>query len=307
MTRTRDLASFYERMLTIRLVEDRLQGLCNEGLAGDLHFSKGQEAITVGVCSVLGEDDRVVTHHRTIAHQVALGAPLRPLIAELLGRSTGVCGGRAGEMHVSDPAIGHDFSFQLVGTAVPVAAGLAWALRTFKKSSGVVAAFLGDAATANGQFHEGLNIAAVHRLPLLIVVEDNHLAGNIGPENYQPEHVRHAVGRRAQGYGIKYWQADGNDVSRVVQAASEVLESIKVRGGPYVLVLETERLCWHKQGQRDVRSAEVLAEFAKGDPLTRIGLSLSREVSEAIAARVRAVVDEAFELALADPFPEEIR
>src|SRR3990167_9800788 len=117
----------HDQMLLIRLLEDRLQVLCDQGLGTDLHFSKGQEAISVGVMAALRETDYVVTHHRTIAHAIARGVPMKSLVAELLGKAEGINGGYAGEMHLSFPFKRFMFSFQLVGTCVPVAAGLAWA------------------------------------------------------------------------------------------------------------------------------------------------------------------------------------
>src|SRR4029077_11854823 len=119
-------SDLFHTMLTIRLVEERLQAMCMRGEAGDLHFSRGQEAIATGVCAALRPTDHIVTHHRTIAHEIAKGAELYTLLAEILGKRTGCNGGIAGEMHISNPAIRHDFSFQLVGTCVPVSVGLAY-------------------------------------------------------------------------------------------------------------------------------------------------------------------------------------
>ncbi len=106
----------YRKMLMIRLLEDEFQKLCFAGEAGDLHFSKGQEAISVGVCAALDKNDYMVTHHRTIAHSIAKGVPLKPLVAEILGKKSGVNNGMAGEMHISYPPAKYMFSFQLVGS-----------------------------------------------------------------------------------------------------------------------------------------------------------------------------------------------
>lgn len=297
-----NLQVLYEKMTTIRLLEDRLQRYCDDGRAGDLHFNKGQEAIAVGVCAALRLTDKIVTHHRTIAHQVAMGAPLRPLVAELLGRATGTNGGRAGEMHISDPAIGHDFSFQLVGTCIPVGAGLAWALKNYKKTDDVVAIFFGDAAASNGQFHEGLNLIAIHRLPVLLVCENNHRAGNILPQHYAPPLVD-GQGTRgpsmlALNYGIPSLQVDGNDVEGVMDNAADLIETIRLRGEPWMLECHTDRNCWHKQGQRDVRTKEELAEVAKRDPLLRAPDHVSVDVDA-----INKTLDEVFAQAESDPFP----
>src|SRR5271157_804150 len=257
--------SAYETMVTIRAMEDRLQDLCFEGKAGDLHFSKGQEAISTGVCSALRQTDHIATHHRTIAHAIAKGAELYPLAAEVLGRITGYNGGRAGEMHLSIPPIHYDFSFQLVGTCVPVAAGIAWALRYHHKTDDVVAVFFGDAASSNGAIHEAVTIAALKRIPLLLVCENNGLAGNVTPDKYLPTKT---VSERMRAYDIESSTVDGNDVVAVKNMAAMAIQRVR-EGKPFLLECYTTRLCWHKQGQRDMRPKEVLDELAKRDPIPR--------------------------------------
>jgi pyruvate dehydrogenase E1 component alpha subunit len=294
----------YERMFLIRKLEDRLQRYCDEGIAGDLHFNKGQEAIAVGVCSALRGSDKIVTHHRTIAHQIAkmpevTFARLRSLVAELLGKETGVNGGRAGEMHISDKSIGHEFAFQLVGTCIPVGAGLAWALKNFKKTDDVVAIFFGDAAVANGQFHEGVNLIGIHRLPVLLVCENNGRAGNILPEHYTPEDEFGLISPRARAmaYGIKGELINGNDVEAAAAIASGMLHEVR-RGRPRFLECHTHRLSWHKQGQRDVRTAEELEAASVREPLRNVpdGIKLDGEA-------VDRILDEVFESVAADRPP----
>jgi TPP-dependent pyruvate/acetoin dehydrogenase alpha subunit len=257
-------AELYRRMLTVRMLEERLLELCKDGLVGDLHFNRGQEAIAVGVCAALQPTDHIVTHHRTIAHQIARAAPLEPLIAELLGKKTGCNGGRAGEMHISNREIRHDFAFQLVGTCIPVAVGLAWALKYHHKTDEIVTVFFGDATSSNGQFHEGSTIAALKKVPLLMICENNHLAGNITPEYYLPTKT---VRERMAAYGIESMGIDGNNVLHVMSWAEMAADRVRRTGRPYLLEMDTERLCLHKIGQGDVRSKEHLTELAERDPL----------------------------------------
>lgn len=297
------LLDLYEKMITIRIVEERLQKLCDEGLAGDLHFSKGQEAIAVGVCAALESTDHIVTHHRTIAHEIARGADLFGLISEVLGKMTGFNVGRAGEMHISNPTIRHDFSFQLVGTCIPVAAGLAWALKNHHKKDEIVVCFFGDAATANGQFHEGVNIAAIHQLPLLLICENNWRAGNITQEHYIPPGMD--LIERIHGYGITGSTVDGNDLGEVMLATQDGAEAVRKEGGPHMIVFNTQRLCWHKQGQRDIRSKEELAELAKDDPILRVESELHADDEsfepEKIGYQISLEIDEAIKRALGEP------
>lgn len=283
----------YKRMLNVRLLEDELQKLCLLGEAGDLHFSKGQEAISVGTCAALEQNDYMVTHHRTIAHSIAKGVPLKPLVAEILGKESGFNRGLAGEMHVRYPKARYMFSFQLVGTCVPVAAGLAWAVKNYLREPNIVACFCGDASSSNAQFHEGLNLASVRKVPLLLVVENNGLAGNIRQEYYLPVKT---VSERAAAYGIGATRIDGNKLPEVMETVRRVARAMREKPEPYMIEMETTRLCWHKQGQPDARSKEELAELAKRDPLLfeegRLGITkqqkdemvsqLSREIGEAI-------------------------
>ena len=277
-------------MLLIRTVEDRLQELCLEGLAGDLHFNRGQEAIAVGVCAAMRPTDYLVTHHRTIAHAIAKGVPLEPLLAEILGKSNGLNGGMAGEMHLSHPASRFMFCWQLVGTCVPVAAGLAWAVKNHLKTDDVVVCFHGDAATANGQWHEGVNIAAVQHLPLLLVCENNHLAGNVREEHYQPvANVR----KRMLGYGLTSFMVDGNNVSEVYEWAKEAIDLVRREGRPVMLECHTTRLGRHKQGQGDLRKPEEIAELALRDPLKDVMDSDRLVMGARVDVIIRAVLGDA--------------
>lgn len=280
----------YETMLHIRLLEDRLQEMALEGKGADWHFSKGQEAIAVGVCAALRETDYVVAHHRTIAHAVAKGIPLEPLVAELLGKPGGINGGLAGEMHMSYPEKRFMFSFQLVGTCVPVAAGIAWAVKNVKKTDDIVVVFHGDAASANAQWHEGINLAAVHQVPLLLVCENNHVAGNVPDRYYNPV----SVVQRARGYGIQGLRVDGNDLEMVMAAAQHAVQYVRGEGRPFLLECDTTRLGRHKQGMGDIRSQEEIEELALRDPLRKVAVDPAlreqwRNEIEEVIRRVEAM------------------
>lgn len=291
-TTTNLTGHLYRQMVLIRTLEEELQKLCDIGQGADLHFNRGQEAIAVGVCAALRPTDYVVTHHRTIAHAIAKGVPLETLVAEVLGLPSGLCGGRAGEMHLSDPAHRFMFSFQLVGTCVPVAAGLAWAVKNYKKTDDIVVVFHGDAVTANGQWHEGMNLAAVQRVRLLLICENNGLAGNVRPEDYMPvDHVH----RRATGYGITAGMVNGNEVAEVEIAARAAADWVRTKQRPYFLECNTTRLSKHKQGQGDIRSKEELAELALRDPILQEArrLGLTHEQSDDIFCAAEEQVEQA--------------
>lgn len=285
----------YRKMLLIRVLEEELQKLCDLGEGADLHFNKGQEAIAVGVCAALRPTDYVVGHHRTIAHAVAKGVPLVPLVAEVLGLPAGLSKGRAGEMHLSYPPKRFMFSFQLVGTCVPVAAGLAWAAKEYMYSDDIVAVFFGDAATSNAQWNEGVNIAAVKKVPLLLICENNGLAGNVRSPYYLPTRYVH---QRAKGYGIGAARVNGNHVDEVISVVNDASEIVRRDSRPFLLEFFTTRLSKHKQGQGDIRSKEELAQLAKRDPLLyeERRLGISSEGKEQLYAAARKDVLEAIAL-----------
>ncbi len=293
-----DTRARLQQMLLIRYLELRIEALGRQGLTGDIHLSRGEEAISVGVCAALRPGDRVTCHHRAIPKYLALGGDLDKLIGEVLNRTSGCNGGQAGEMHLSDDSIGFSFSFQLVATCIPVACGIAWALKNHHKSDAVVACFFGDAATANGQFHEGMNIAAVHKLPILFVCENNHRAGNITPEHYMPAGV--GIVDRGESYGIPSVECDGNDVERVHMMAERCIGYIRDSGGPLLLECHTERLCVHKFGQGDARTPEQLAKAAERDPLRGI------EIPEDIKQRVDDAIERALQAPKAEPYETRI-
>lgn len=288
----------YKQMVLVRVLEQALEDLSNTGEVSDLHLNRGQEAIAAGVMAALRPTDYIVVHHRTIAHAVAKGIPLYPLVAELLGKADGICGGMSGEMHLSYPPVRFMFSFQLVATAIPIAAGVAWASKYVKKSDDIAVAFHGDAATGNGQWHEGLNIAAVNRVPLLLICENNHLAGNVKSKFYQPVS---SVVQRCIGYGINTAYVDGTHIEKVVRATREAADYVRRESRPFLLECDVERLCWHKLGQRDSRTPEQLAKCAERDPLIYAAklLGLSPAEQAKILAEASDVVTDVMERARA--------
>lgn len=305
MTSKADLRQLYQKMVLIRTLETRLLELAETtGEVSDLHLNRGQEAISVGVCAVLRQDDYMVTHHRTIAHSIAKGMPLQPLVDEILGRATGVCGGKANEMHIRSPEIGYLFSFQLVGTAVPVAAGVAWASRYVRKEDRVVALFVGDASTGNAQFLEGMNAAAIRKVPLLVVIEDNHLAGNVTPGYYLPDNA--GIEKRLAAFGIESIKVDGNKLDQVLDQATRTVNRVRKSSRPIGLICDTTRLLMHKIGQRDVRDEATIANLEKRDPIAYVEAKLGigdrerMEVKDLAEREVRAAIERAH----AAPWPE---
>ncbi|MEI6325796.1 MAG: thiamine pyrophosphate-dependent dehydrogenase E1 component subunit alpha, partial [Gemmataceae bacterium] len=223
------LAKLLRTMLTIRLTEEELARCHQRGLIhGACHTYVGQEAIATGVCANLDIKDSVFSTHRGHGHALAKGMPPAELMAELFGRSTGCSRGRGGSMHIFSPEIGMMGTSGIVGPCILQACGGGYSSKILgNKTVGV--AFFGDGAVNNGAFHEGLNMAAIWKLPVLFICENNQFATEV-PFSYSsgiPD-----VGRRAANYGIPGFEVDGNDVLAVHQAALEAVTRAKAGLGP---------------------------------------------------------------------------
>jgi 2-oxoisovalerate dehydrogenase E1 component len=296
----------YRKMLLSRTLELELIKLFKEGKGFDLHPNIGQEAISVGVCNVLGPQDYSVCTHRSVTHAIARDVPLKPLVCELLGRKNGLVKGIAGEMHLSYPEKRFMFAFQQVGTHTPVAAGIAWASKYVKKEKDVITAcFIGDASTGNGQFYEGMQLACLKELPLLIIVENNGLAGNITPNYYQPTE---SVRDRVEGYPMGRSFCQGWNIDEVITEAQRARNWIIENQRPYLLECYCFRGSKHKLAQGDMRSQKEIDEgMEKYDPLTYFeqklrmnGLLAASIIHAEVAKEIKDALDYALKSELSD-------
>lgn len=258
-----ELLELFRRMAVVRRFEERAADLYRDGeIPGFVHLSTGQEATAVGACWLLGEDDVVTSTHRGHGHCLAKGLQPDEMFAELLGRESGVCHGRGGSMHIADPERGVFGANGIVAAGLPIAVGAAFAAQLRHK--GVVVAFFGDGAAAQGAFHEALNLAKVWSLPVVFFCENNHYA------EFSPEDTQHAADlqHRAIGYDIPYMRINGNDVVAVTDLMSDILPAVRGGGGPYLVEADTYRWRGHYEGdpERYRDRGEVDAQKAK-DPL----------------------------------------
>jgi acetoin:2,6-dichlorophenolindophenol oxidoreductase subunit alpha len=294
----------YGQMLLIRLFETEVQRLFLRGeVHGTTHLCAGQEAVPVGVCSALEPADYLAGTYRGHGHALAKGTDPDALIAEMLGRATGVCGGRAGSMNVIDVEHGLVGCFGIVGGSIAAATGAALAA---KRQGRVAVAMFGDGATNQGYFHECLNFAQVFSLPAVFVCENNFYG------EFTPMATVTAGGdisARAAAYGIPARTVDGNDVWAVREAAVQAVERARAGEGPTLLECQTYRHHGHsKADPARYRPAEEVERWLGRDPLTiaRDRL-LDLGVEEADIAEVeqatRARMDRAVEAALAAPYP----
>ena len=304
-----ELLELYRQMLIIRRTEEQLARAHQQGLVhGACHTYVGEEAIAVGVCAHLRADDAVFSTHRGHGHALAKGVPPRELMAELLGRATGVSHGRGGSMHVFAPEVGMLGTSGIVGPSILMAAGIAYASR-LAKSDRVSVAFFGDGASNNGAFHEGLNMAAIWKLPAVFVCENNQYATEVPFVTVagNPE-----LSARGIAYGIPSPAVDGNDVLQVHAVAGEAVRRARAGEGPTLLACTTYRTRPHSEGMRDggYRTREEVEAWRGRDPIKRLrehllsALTSDADALDAIDREVQVLVEQGMEWAKASPWPD---
>jgi acetoin:2,6-dichlorophenolindophenol oxidoreductase subunit alpha len=296
-----------ETMWRIRVFEERVGELTrgNE-VHGLVHLSIGQEAVATGVCGALRPDDVAYSGHRAHGHAIAKGAPLDRMLAELMGREAGLCRGLGGSMHLVDREHGFYGATGVVGGNVPLALGGALAGR-LAGGDQVAVVFFGDGAVQGGIFVESVNLAALWRLPVILVCENNGFA------EFTPRSAHTNVGRVSDvvaPYGVERQTVDGNDVIAVREAFASFLARARGGDGPMLLECLTHRLRGHYEGDPDrYRAAVAAEEWQRLDPIRRLERRGADEgwLGEDVRARVedaaRADVDEAVEFARASAFP----
>jgi len=304
------LLRIYEKMLLIRKFEEKAIELYSQGLIpGLLHTYIGQEAIAVGVCENLRDDDYITSTHRGHGHCIAKGCDPKPMMAELLGKKTGYCKGKGGSMHIADFSIGMLGAEAIVGAGLPIAVGAALALKIDNKDS-VVVAFFGEGASNQGNFHECLNLAAVWKLPVVFVCENNRYA--ISVSLHKSTSVED-IAQRACAYNIPGVTVEGNDVIEVYLKAKELIERARRGEGPSLLECKTYRVRGHHEMDRALekyRPKEELESWLKKDPIKRlrerlvIEYGLNEDELTTIEERVIKIINEAADFAIKSPEPE---
>jgi TPP-dependent pyruvate/acetoin dehydrogenase alpha subunit len=298
------VADRYRMARLIRGFEETALALVRSGvIVGGIHPYIGQEAVAVGVCAALGPRDRITSTHRGHGHVLAKGADPRRMLAELAGRAEGLNRGRGGSMHAADLSLGILGANGIVGAGAPIAVGAAWADRGAGQGR-VSAAFFGDGALNQGVLLESLNLAAIWRLPVIFVCEDNGYATTL-PAAFA---VAGGALGRAAAFGIPAAQVDGMDIEGVFAAARTAAEQARSGGGPSFLACRTYRFEGHHTMENRMRlsyrSAEEVAAWRARDPLERAGALLAREERERIDREVSETLTEAREYALAGTVPD---
>ena len=255
----------YRKMVLIRKFEEKLFFLFSTRvMPGSMHQYDGEEAVAAGICAHLDDDDYVTSTHRGHGHCIAKGADLNAVMAEMFAKTTGCCAGMGGSMHIADFNVGMLGANAIVGAGIPIAVGAAWSCQ-YKQNGKVAVAFFGDGAANEGAFHEALNLAAVWKLPVVFVCENNlygfstHYSKTMAIEN---------IAERAAGYGMPGIVADGMKADEVYAKAGEIIDRARKGDGPALLECKTYRYRGHSRFEpANYRTREELEEWKGKDPI----------------------------------------
>ncbi|MDN5387489.1 thiamine pyrophosphate-dependent dehydrogenase E1 component subunit alpha [Bacillus sp. LB7] len=300
----------YQKMLEIRHFEDRVHQLFAKGiLPGFVHLYAGEEAVAAGVCAHLNDEDTITSTHRGHGHCIAKGCDLKGMMAEIYGKSAGLCKGKGGSMHIADFDKGMLGANGIVGGGFPLACGAALTAK-YKKTKNVSVCFFGDGANNQGTFHEGINLAAIWKLPVIFVAENNGY-GEATPFSYASS--CESIADRAAAYGIPGIRVDGKDAAAVFQAAGRAIERAKNGEGPTLIECMTYRNYGHFEGdaqryktneEKAVHQEEKDAIAAFKSELLAKGL-MSEEEQSRIEKEVEEAVKEAVAFSEKSAYPEE--
>jgi pyruvate dehydrogenase E1 component alpha subunit len=297
----------YKKMFEIRCFEEKVFELYAQNLVpGTIHLYAGEEAVAVGVCSNLRKDDYITSTHRGHGHCIAKGAELKRIMAEILGKKTGYCKGKGGSMHIADFNVGMLGATAVVGAGLPIAVGAGLSIK-LKGTDNVVACFFGDGASNQGTFHEAINMAAVWKLPVIFVCENNVYAMGT---RHSTVMLLENIADRAIAYGIPGVAVDGNNVLAVYEGARKAVERARKGEGPTLIECKTYRHKGHSRiDPAKYRPKEEVEEWLRKDPIKRLkerllqtNVLLEAEIRQ-IEKGVSAEIEEAVKFALESPHP----
>ena len=305
------LISLFSKMIRIRLVEETISRLYHEmGFRCPVHLCIGQEAIATGVCESLMKKDYVLSMHRSHGHYLAKGGNLQRMFAELAGKVTGCCKGKGGSMHLIDKEAGFLGSTSIVSGTIPVAVGTAFASK-LKNQDNVTVTFFGDAAVEEGVFHESVNFAVLHNLPVIFVCENNLYSVYSPYDIRQPDREIYSM---VKGYGIHSCKCDGNDVVAVYKLMEELVDRARQGGGPAFVEFSTYRWLEHCGPNYDndlgYRKPGELDAWKEKCPVTRMKNRLieeqvlTEEMVTAIVDEINQEIEQAVIFTNESPFPE---
>ncbi len=301
------LVEMYRQMFEIRSFEEKVFELYGQNLVpGTIHLYVGEEAVAVGVCSSLRKDDYITSTHRGHGHCIAKSAEPKRIMAEILGKKTGYCKGKGGSMHIADFSVGMLGATAVVGAGIPIAVGAGLSIK-LRGTDQVVACFFGDGASNQGTFHEAMNMAAIWRLPVIFVCENNLYA--MGTRQSTVMLIEN-IADRAIAYGISSIAVDGNDVLEVHEATRKAVERARGGKGPTLIECKTYRHKGHSRiDPAKYRTKEEVEEWLRKDPIKRFNEKLlqtnvlTESEIQQIEKKVFAEIEEAVKFAIESPYP----
>ncbi|MDE2173236.1 MAG: thiamine pyrophosphate-dependent dehydrogenase E1 component subunit alpha [Patescibacteria group bacterium] len=302
-----DFLHAYKRMLLIRTAEQEIANLyLRDKIMSFVHFYVGQEAVAVGVCDALRKEDKVLGNHRSHGHYLAKGGDLKRMVCELLGKGNGLARGKGGSMHMIDKSVNFVGTTPILGSVVPLSCGTAFEQKYHKKD-GITAAFFGDGAFEEGIVYETLNLSALFKLPLLLVVENNLFAVNSKLSDRRSP--SYDIEKIVTGFGVAYVRADGNDYEDVFNKAKKVVEEVR-KGKPAVLECVAYRHMAHSAPIFDegYREEDVLEKRREKDPIKKIKQVLlkggaTEETLTKIEEEIKKDVLDSIEFSVNSPYP----
>ncbi len=302
-----EMISMLEKMIRIRKFEERVVDLFAKGkIPGFVHSYIGEEAVAVGACSVLKDNDFITSTHRGHGHLIAKGGNLNYMMAELYGKKTGYCKGKGGSMHIADLDLGILGANGIVGAGLPIAIGSGLSIKV-RGTDQVTVCFFGDGASNRGTFHESLNVASIWKLPVVFMNENNHYAISFSQKKSM---AIPNISDRATAYGIPGLTVDGNDVIAVYEAVKEAVKRARNGEGPTLIEAKTYRYRGHFEGDPTTyRSREEVEDWKKKDPINVFEDKLlardfiTKKEIEDIEKEVVDEVEETVKFAEESPYP----
>ncbi len=296
-----------KKMLLIRAFENEAEKLYMRGLVhGTMHLSVGEEAVSVGAIYALGKEDYITSTHRGHGHMIAKGGDINRMFAEFLGKDTGYCHGRGGSMHIADTKLGNLGATGIVGTGIPIATGAALALKR-RREKKVVLSFFGDGAANEGMFFESLNMAAIWKLPVIYLCENNMYAMSSPVKKFVPTEN---IADRACAFNIPGIVVDGMDIEAVYNAVKEARERAINGKGPTLIEAKTYRYKGHSRSDKNLyRTQEEIEEWKRKDPIARFKKYLkevegiSEKEIKKIEEEVKTIIKDGVEFAIKSPSP----
>ena len=303
-----ELLNYLKEMLKIRCFEEKVLYLYNEGqINGMCHLCLGQEAVAVGVCANITREDYITSTHRGHGHLLAKGGEPGKMLAELFGKATGYCKGRGGSMHIADVSLGHLGANGIVGAGIPIGCGAALAIK-YKQQGRVVLSFFGDGATCQGVFHESLNMAALWKLPIIFICENNLYAVSTHVSSSCPTKD---VSDKADAYGIEKMIVDGMDVLAVKEAVNIAVQKARQGGGPTFVECKTYSFYGHgTNNDRPYRTKEEEKIWQGKCPVNTFKNKLIKDkvICEddylSLLEEVNAEIEKAVKYAQDSPYPD---